>query len=60
MKNTIEEINKRVNNTNRKISTSPFMYSLEKNNTEVTMIINVLKKTIDKKSTMKLSSNIFK
>lgn len=56
MKKIIEEINMRVKNINRNIKISPFMYSLEKKNTEETIIIRVLKNTIDKKSTRNLIS----
>jgi hypothetical protein len=56
IKNTIDETNLIVKNRKRKISTSPFMYSLEKNRTDVTIIIKVLKKIIDMKSTTNLIS----
>jgi hypothetical protein len=56
MKNTIDETKLIVKNKKRKISTSPFIYSLEKKRTDVTMIIKVLKNTIDKKSTTNLIS----
>jgi len=56
IKKIIEEINIRVKNKNRNIKISPFIYSFEKKNTEETMIIRVLKNTIDKKSTKKLIS----
>lgn len=60
IKKIIDEINMRVKNKNRNIRTSPFMYSFAKKNTEATIIIKVLKNTIDKKSTKKLISNILK
>jgi hypothetical protein len=56
MKNTIDDTKLIVKNRNRKISTSPFMYSFEKKRTDVTIIIKVLKKTIDMKSTTNLIS----
>ncbi len=60
IKKIIEEINISVKNRNRNIKISPFMYSLEKKNTEETIIIRVLKKIIDKKSTRKLISKNLK
>lgn len=60
IKKIIDEINIRVKNKKRNIKTSPFIYSFAKKNTEATIIINVLKNTIDKKSTKKLISNILK
>jgi hypothetical protein len=56
MKNTIDDTKLIVKNRNRKISTSPFIYSFEKKRTDVTIIIKVLKKTIDMKSTTNLIS----
>lgn len=56
MKKIIEEINIIVKSINRNIKTSPLMYSFAKKKTEVTIIIKVLKKMIDKKSTRKLIS----
>lgn len=56
IKNTIDETKLMVKNKKRKISTSPFIYSLEKKRTDVTIIIRVLKKTIDIKSTTNLIS----
>jgi hypothetical protein len=56
MKKTMDDTKLMVKNRNRKIRTSPFIYSLEKNRTEVTIIIKVLKKTIDMKSTTNLIS----
>lgn len=56
MKNTIDDTKLIVKNKNRKISTSPFIYSFEKKRTDVTIIIKVLKKTIDMKSTTNLIS----
>jgi hypothetical protein len=56
MKNTIDDTNLIVKNRKRKIRISPFIYSLEKNKTDVTIIIKVLKNKIDIKSTIKLSS----
>jgi len=56
MKKIIEEINIIVKSKKRNIRTSLLIYSFAKKKTEVTIIINVLKKTIDKKSIKNLIS----
>lgn len=60
IKKIIERIKANLKNKNWKIRISSFMYSLAKNNTEETIIINVLKNKIDKKSIKKLISKNLK